>query len=89
MPGSLVVLSAFLLICTAVGSAWKPYLFKGSLLAMLFHEIDGWDAEELRVERQDGKKGREMNGEVLKMAQGMRGCLGRNGDGDMKILKGD
>jgi hypothetical protein len=90
LPLLLTICTALVLLATAIQSRKKAYLYKGSALALLFHGLDGWRQEELRVnEEKNGRVRREGEREMERVAKEQRAILGRNVDGDLKILKAE
>ena len=91
MPLALDFIATLFLLLTALQSAKKPYLFKTSLLAVLFHGLDGINAGDFR-DKEDGLK-REMTRhtrrDLVERAGQCKVRLGRNKDGELKMIKVD
>lgn len=85
LPLSSVLLSTVFLLLTALQSARKPYLYKTSLVATLFHGLEGWSKDEMRSQTKWKKQ--ETGWDLLKVAEKSNAKFARNPDGDLKILK--
>jgi hypothetical protein len=83
-PLFIVTLSIVLLIITIITSSRKQYLFKTSILAVLFHGLEGWYIADSQTET-DGRKKTDV--ELLKIAKGMRVSLLKNQEGSLKLKK--
>lgn len=83
-PLSMVVLSILVLVLTIVKSSRKPYLFKTSIIAVLFHGLEGWDLSDSQTDI-DGRKKTERG--LLMQAKEMRVRLRQNEEGSLKLKK--
>ncbi|KAF2796181.1 hypothetical protein K505DRAFT_1967 [Melanomma pulvis-pyrius CBS 109.77] len=83
-PLSMVILSVIFLVLTIVESSRKPYLFKTSIMAVLFHGLEGWDLSGSQAEI-DGRKKTERG--LLMQAKEMRVRLRQNEEGSLKLKK--
>jgi hypothetical protein len=84
---SSVLLSAAFLGIVMLKSIGVPFLFKTSLLATLFHGMEGFDDEEIDVGRV--KQNQETHSDLLITAKTRRGRLELNEQGHLKILKAE
>jgi hypothetical protein len=89
MPLALIFLSILFLLLTALQSAGKSYLFKTSLLAVLFHGLEDLDTGSLvgKEEHEGGAGFRETRRDLIEKAERCKVRLGRNKDGHLKIVK--
>jgi hypothetical protein len=83
-PLFVVFLSVVILILTIINSSRKQYLFKTSILAVLFHGLEGWNISDSQTEP-DGR--RKTDHELLQLAKGMRVSLRKNDEGSLKLKK--
>jgi hypothetical protein len=87
-PLFFVFLSVVILILTIISSSSsssrKQYLFKTSILAVLFHGLEGWNVSDLQTEP-DGQK--KTDYELLQLANGMRVSSRKNDEGSLKLKK--
>jgi hypothetical protein len=84
MPLFLVVASNVFLCLTIFHSRKHPYLFKNSVMAILFHGLEGWEAHDLIPAKRPGK---ETFHDIMDTAGRMRASLRRNSDGVLKLKK--
>jgi len=84
MPLSMVVASGFLLGIMIYRSRKTPYLYKNSILATLFHGLDGWETHEL-VSAQ--AFGRDTFRDMRDRSKGMMASLKRNDEGILKLKR--
>ncbi|KAI4648607.1 uncharacterized protein J4E78_008670 [Alternaria triticimaculans] len=83
-PLALLVYSALFLFLTALGSRRRSYLFKNSILAVLVHGLEGWDAvdcpELLTVAK-------ERNSDLKRALGPAKASLIENDDGLLKLKR--
>lgn len=89
LPLALNLITAVVFLLTALQSARKPYLFKSSLLAVLFHGLDHVDAGHPK----QGKSGESFKSQTIADLEARSRTLqvkfGRNQEGELKMLKAD
>ena len=79
-------ISTLLLVFTAHGSSHQGFLFKASILAVLFH---GWHGEiGENVDAKDKGK-RETENTLLRKGNKVQAILRRDRHGDLKLVKED
>lgn len=88
MPLSIVLLSMLFLVLTVAQNRNGDHRFKSSILAALFHGLEGWNADELRVEKRKGDK-KERDSTLLIKADRMKVVLRKNDEGVLKFIKTD
>ncbi|KAL9617965.1 MAG: hypothetical protein Q9160_007270 [Pyrenula sp. 1 TL-2023] len=86
MPLSIVLLSGIFLVLTVVQSWNRHTRFRSSIVAALFHGLEGWDDDELRIERDSGGE-KETDSMLLKKAERMKVVLKENDKGTLKFVK--
>jgi hypothetical protein len=86
MPLSLVIASNVLLYLTMWRSRKQSYLYKNSILATLFHGLDGWETQELVAQR-TGRSRRETHEDMTRTSRGMVAVLKEDGDGYLKLKR--
>jgi hypothetical protein len=86
MPLSLVVASNVLLYVTIYRSRGKPYLYKNSILATLFHGLDGWETHELVATRTRGSR-RETHRDMTRTSRGMVALLREDENGYLRLKR--
>jgi hypothetical protein len=84
MPLSLVVASNIILFLMIHRSGKKPFLYKNSILATLFHGLDGWEMHELVSATATG---RETFNDMLDTSRGMVASLKKDEDGYLKLKR--
>ena len=95
MPVALVFATTLFLALTATISAEKSYLFKTSLLAILFHGLDTQGSRQSLVQsRVEPSKlqelgQRETSGDLIKRSKKYKVRLGKDSLGELKIIKVD
>jgi hypothetical protein len=80
----MVLLSILFLILTIVKSNRREYRFKTSILAILFHRLEGGSEVRNAQAEMDGDR---INTAVLKLAKGMKVRLRENDEGNLKLKK--
>ncbi|KAF2870097.1 hypothetical protein BDV95DRAFT_608119 [Massariosphaeria phaeospora] len=83
IPLSIVALAIIFLILTVVHSSRKPYLFKSSILPVLFHGPLGGDMADATMPAMFGK--RWTYGHLSALSQNMRATLGKDEEGSLKL----
>jgi hypothetical protein len=83
MPLSLVLASNILLCLTIYHSRKSRYLYKNSIMAILFHGLEGWEAHELLPVQQ----GRETHRDIMDTSERMVASLRRGKDGILKLKR--
>ncbi|KAL9618782.1 MAG: hypothetical protein Q9160_006576 [Pyrenula sp. 1 TL-2023] len=86
MPVSVVFLSTMFLILTILQSWHQEHLYRSSTLAELFHGLEGWDTNELKLETGSGKV-KETDSRLLEKAKHMKVTLKENDEGILKFMK--
>jgi hypothetical protein len=84
VPISLVVGSNIFLCLTIYHNRKNPYLYKNSVMAILFHSLEGWHAHELIPAKKPGK---ETYADIVNTAGNMRASFRRNSDGVLKLKR--
>jgi hypothetical protein len=82
-PIAMVLFSVVFLVLTIMKSSKKEYLFKTSILAILFHGLENWELHSIKVEID----GRKTNKALSKLAKGMKVRLSENDEGILKLKK--
>jgi len=82
LPLATIVLTVIFVALTIMRSIRKPYLFKSSILALLFHGLEGWDRES-GGER--GDAARVTEGKMILRAEAMTATFQRNEGGIWKL----
>lgn len=86
VPMVVLIISALLLIFTTHGGSQQGFLFKASILAVLFH---GWQGE-IRDDADGKEKGKwETEETLLRKGNNVRAVLKRDAFGDLKLVKED
>jgi hypothetical protein len=76
--------SALFLLLTALSSRNRGYLFKNSILAVLFHGMDGWDvADYLQLMTMTQETDHELKAAV----EPLKASLRRNDEGLLKLKR--
>ncbi|KAF2143123.1 uncharacterized protein K452DRAFT_166926 [Aplosporella prunicola CBS 121167] len=87
-PICIVLLTTMLLITTIIQSIQNGNaLFKSSLIALLFHGLEGWNKEELDATKDTEHQ--ETPQSLIKRAKSMRARFERAEDGELKFLRAD
>ncbi|KAI4610352.1 hypothetical protein J4E80_008116 [Alternaria sp. BMP 0032] len=81
-PLALLVYSTLFLLLTALGSRRRSYLFKNSILAVLVHGLEGWDAADCPELLTVAK---ERNSDLKRALGPVKACLAENDDGLLKL----
>ena len=84
MPISIVIASSIFLLLTIVKSSKKPYLFKTSILAALFHGLRERDVSGFPVLT---RAGRVVSKDLVKESEAIVVTLKRNNEGILKLLE--
>jgi hypothetical protein len=84
MPISIVVISGLFLTLTIVESGKKSYLFKTSIIAVLFHGLDGWNVSNLPTPT---KMNKETSEGLAKESEGIVVMLKENNENNLKLVK--
>lgn len=84
LPLSVVLTSILFLFVTIFQSRTKPYLFKTSIIAVLFHGLEGWDISAVQVE---SNKRRVTYDELMEKSGTMTVRFRENEEGSWKLKK--
>lgn len=84
MPISIVVISGLFLILTVVESSKKSYLFKTSIIAVLFHGLDEWHVSNLPTPT---KMNKETSEDLVKESEGVVVMLKESNENSLKLVK--
>ena len=84
MPLSIVFISIMFFVLTIFESSKRPYVFKTSIIAVLFHGLEGWD-----VSGSQFSGGRESvtDRELVYRAKMMTAAFKRNEEGSLKLRR--
>lgn len=86
LPLSVVVMSTLFLVLTISQSWSRDHRFKSSVLATLFHGLEGWDGDDLKIDKGLGAR-KERVYALEKKARTMKVALKENNDGIFKFMK--
>ncbi|KAI4706553.1 hypothetical protein J4E89_008620 [Alternaria sp. Ai002NY15] len=83
-PLALLVYSTLFLLLTALGSRRRSYLFKNSILAVLVHGLEGWDAADCPELLTVAK---ERNSDLKRALESAKASFAENDDGLLKLKR--